>query len=44
MDGPIDRRPQVHAYFDSRAPWVTVGDDLPRLGVKTGFEPLSDQD
>jgi len=43
MDGPIDRQPQVHTYFDSRAPWVTVADDLPRLGGKTGFEPLPDE-
>ena len=40
MDGPVDRAPQLHAYFDSRAPWVAVGDDLPRFGGKTGFEPL----
>ena len=40
MDAPIDRAPQLHAYFDARAPWVTIGDELPRLGGKTGFEPL----
>jgi hypothetical protein len=37
---PIDREPQLHVFFDSGAPWVAVGDDLPRLGGKTGFEPL----
>ena len=31
LDGPIDRDPQLHAYFDCRAPWVEVGDALPRL-------------
>lgn len=40
MDGPIDRPPQAHTYFDSRASWISVADDLPRLGGKTGFEPL----
>lgn len=40
MQEPIDRAPQAHVFFDSGAPWVAVGDDLPRLGGKTGFEPL----
>ena len=31
MDGPIDREPQMHVYFDCRAPWVAIGDQLPRL-------------
>jgi hypothetical protein len=44
MDGPIDRAPQLHVYFDSRAPWIEIGDELPRLGGKTGLEPLSDED
>jgi hypothetical protein len=37
---PIDRAPQAHVYFDDRAEWVEVGGDLPRLGGKTGVEPL----
>lgn len=40
MEGEIDRPPQVHVYFDDRAPWVEVGDDLPRLGGETGLEPV----
>jgi hypothetical protein len=44
VDGPIDRPPQLHVFFDSRAPWVEVHDDLPRLGGKSGFEPLKDPD
>jgi hypothetical protein len=40
MRDPIDREPQLHTYFDSRASWVAIGDDLPRLGGKTGFEPF----
>jgi hypothetical protein len=43
MHEPIDRQPQLHTYFDSRALWITVEDDLPRLGGKTGFEPLPDR-
>lgn len=44
VDGPIDRAPQVHVFFDSRAPWVVIADSLPRLGGKTGFEPLPEED
>jgi hypothetical protein len=44
MDGPIDRAPQLHAYFDSRVPWVAIGDHLPRLGGKSGLEPLRDEE
>jgi hypothetical protein len=40
MEGPIDRLPQLHIYFDDRASWVVVDDGLPRLGGKTGFEPI----
>jgi len=39
LDGASDA-PQAHFYFDDRAPWVTVADDLPRFGGKTGTEPL----
>ena len=31
---------QFHAYWNHRAPWVSVADDLPRLGGATGLEPL----
>lgn len=26
---PVDRRPQLHAYYDSHVDWFTVGDALP---------------
>lgn len=42
MHEAIDREPQVHTFFDSRASWVAIADDLPRLGGKTGLEPLTD--
>jgi hypothetical protein len=42
ISGPIDRAPQFHVFFDSRAPWVKIGDALPRLGGKSGVEPLPD--
>ena len=32
MRGEIDRAPQAHIYWDDRADWVVVGDELPRLG------------
>ncbi len=40
MKGAIDLAPQLHIYFDNRAPWVVVSDDLPRLGGESGMEPL----
>jgi hypothetical protein len=40
MAGPIDRPPQAHIYFDDRAEWTVVADDLPRLGGSTGLEPI----
>lgn len=40
MTGPIDLAPQAHVFFDDRADWVVVEDGLPRLGGKTGMEPL----
>ena len=30
--GPVDREPQVHAYYGSHVDWVALGDSLPRLG------------
>jgi len=40
LHAPIDRPPQLHIYFDDRADWIAIGDDLPRLGGKSGLEPI----
>ena len=40
MEGPLDRLPQFHFYFDDRADWTFIDDGLPRLGGATGLEPL----
>ena len=40
MRDAIDREPAVHVYFDDRASWVVVEDELPRLGGASGMEPL----
>lgn len=40
LEGPIDKAPQVHVYFDSRVDWVSVEDGLPRLGGESGLEPI----
>ena len=40
LHGEIDREPQEHYYYDSRAKWTIVNDDLPKLGGETGDEPL----
>ena len=44
MQGPIDRAPQVHVWFDDRAEWVFAEDGLPRLGGATGMEPIEPAD
>lgn len=40
LHGKIDRDPEEHCYFDSRADWTVVNDDLPKLGGESGDEPL----
>ena len=40
LHGGIDRQPESHIFYDSRAGWTVVNDDLPKLGGKTGIEPL----
>jgi len=45
VEEPLDRRPQMHVFFSDRAEWANVGcDGLPRLGGKTGMEPIEDED
>lgn len=41
---PVDRIPQVHAFWSDRAPWVKVNDELPRRGGVTGVEPLAPEE
>lgn len=40
MQGPIDRPPQAHVYFDCRASWIENLAQLPKLGGSTGVEPF----
>ena len=40
MDGPIDRSPRAHVFYDSHVDWVELGDGLPRRGGPTGVEAL----
>ncbi len=40
LHGKIDRDPDTHFYFDSRAAWTVVNDDLTKLGGATGDQPL----
>ena len=40
MQAPIDRAPQLHAYYSDRAAWIHAEDSLPKLGGKSGLEPL----
>jgi hypothetical protein len=27
---PVDREPQVHAFYDTHVPWFAVNDELPQ--------------
>jgi len=40
MHGAIDRAPSCHIFFEDRVEWMPVNDGLPRLGGKTGMEPI----
>ncbi len=40
MKGPVDKPPLGHAFFDCRAEWVEVRDELPKLGGADGLQPL----
>ena len=42
MHGPIDKRPEMHIFFDDRVDGVAVNDGLPRLGGASGLEPRGD--
>jgi hypothetical protein len=41
LEGPVDREPQAHVYFDRSPDWFEVGDELPRLGGESGVQPLT---
>ena len=40
IDRPVDRMPEFHVHYDSRAEWLQPIDYLPRYGGPTGLEPL----
>jgi len=40
MDGPIDREPAAHVFYDTHVPWVELGDDLRKLGGPSGTEEI----
>jgi hypothetical protein len=40
MEGPIDRLPQAHFYYDCRAGWIDGAEELPKRGGATGGESL----
>jgi hypothetical protein len=44
VEGEIDQAPQAHVFYSDRASWIQVGDALPKLGGKTGMEPLPPED
>ncbi len=40
MEGPIDRAPAAHVFYDTHVDWFEVSDDLRRLGGPNGNEEL----
>ena len=40
LQGVIDRHPEMHVFYDSKASWTDINDALPKLGGATGTEPL----
>ncbi len=40
LEAPPDLKVQAHVFFDDRANWLHVSDELPRLGGESGTEPL----
>ena len=40
LHGPIDRLPAAHYYYDSRADWTEISDNLPKFGGADGMQPL----
>ena len=36
LHGPVDRAPQVHAYFNNRSSWTDVSDRLPTMNESEG--------
>lgn len=33
---PLDKDPQVHAFYETHAPWVSLADDLPKKTSQVG--------
>lgn len=40
IEGDIDREASVHTYWDERASWFCMRDELPKLGGENGVQPL----
>jgi hypothetical protein len=41
IDGDPGTRPERHVFVASKAPWVEIGDALPRYAIYPGIEPGS---
>ncbi len=42
IPGDVEAPVAAHVYWDDRAEWHTTSDDLPRLGGKSGVEPVAE--
>ena len=39
LDAAPDAKPERHVFVASKAPWLSIADDLPQYRVYPGFEP-----
>jgi hypothetical protein len=35
FDGPVDRAPQAHVFFDTHVDWLAINDELPKKPAPT---------
>jgi hypothetical protein len=40
LNAPLDMKPEAHVFYSDHAEWFDLSADLPRLGGKSGVEPL----
>lgn len=40
IEGDVGLEVQAHVYWDDRARWMPIADELPRLGGPSGVEPV----
>lgn len=39
IEGPLDREPAVHVFYETHVPWLSVNDDLPKKASPAAPKP-----